>query len=42
VIPADHQDLSGGEHDPADSWGVSNSEPLPSLENSPHWQEIQT
>jgi hypothetical protein len=32
----------GGEHDPADSWGVGYSEPLPSLENSPHWDEIKT
>lgn len=30
----------GGEHDPADSWGVGYSEPLPSLEGSPHWAEI--
>jgi hypothetical protein len=32
----------GGEHDPAESWGVGYSEPLPSVENSPHWQEIRT
>lgn len=32
----------GAQHDPADSWGVGYSEPLPSLENSPHWQEIKT
>jgi hypothetical protein len=39
-IPADHQDLWGGEHDPADSWGVDYSKPLPSLADSPHWAEI--
>jgi hypothetical protein len=32
----------GGEHDPAASWGVGYSEPLPSVENSPGWAEIKT
>lgn len=41
-VPADHQDLWGAERDPAEAWGVGYSEPLPSLENSPHWQEIKT
>ena len=39
-VPADHQDLWGGERDPADSWGVTYSEPLPDVRNSPHWAEI--
>ena len=30
----------GGEHDPADSWGVDYGKPLPSLEGSPHRAEI--
>jgi hypothetical protein len=32
----------GGEHDPADSWGVDYGKPLPSLADSPHWAEIKT
>jgi hypothetical protein len=26
--------------DPAHNWGVTYSEPLPSVEGSPHWDEI--
>jgi hypothetical protein len=32
----------GGEHDPADSWGVDYGKPLPSVTDSPHWDEIKT
>ena len=39
-VPADHQDLWGGERAPADVWGVGYGEPLPSLADSPHWAEI--
>jgi hypothetical protein len=32
----------GGEHDPADSWGVDYSKPLPSTEGSPYWDDIRS
>lgn len=28
------------ERDPADNWGVTYGEPLPSVADSPHWAEV--
>ena len=39
-VPADTS-MWTGTRDPADNWGVTYSEPLPSSEGSnPHWQEM--
>jgi hypothetical protein len=39
-VPLDNLDLWGGERDPASNWGVTYSEPLPSVTDSPHWREV--
>ena len=39
-VPADRLDMWGAERDPADNLGVS--APIPSVADSPHWQQIQT
>jgi hypothetical protein len=39
-VPAGSKDLWGGERHPAGNGAPG--EPLPSVENSPHWREIKT
>ena len=39
-VPADTS-MWGAERDTTQNFGPDYSEPLPSVESSPHWQEIQ-
>ena len=39
AVPGDHQDLWGGERDPASNVGVPVEVP-PSIADSPHWREV--